>query len=108
MLFKPVRISGSSFAKYPYNLAVQTKVILGALAFVLLIAYLIYSSVALAQMNCQVCINFHGRTGCGTARGVDTNEAQKTATDVACASISSGVTDTIACANTPPVKLMCS
>jgi hypothetical protein len=86
----------------------QKKVVLAALGFVLFIAYLIYSSVAQAQMSCEVCINFRGRTGCGTARGVDTTEAQRTATDVACASVSSGVTDTIACANTPPIKLVCS
>jgi hypothetical protein len=86
----------------------QTKVALAVLGFVLLIAYLIYSSVVQAQVSCEVCINFRGRTGCGTARGVDTNEAQRTATDVACASVSSGVTDTIACTNTRPIKLMCS
>jgi hypothetical protein len=91
-----------------YNVPVRNKVLLVVSAFVLFIAYLIYSSVTPAQVSCEVCINFRGRTGCGSARGVDANEAQRTATDVACASISSGVTDSIACGNTPPIKLMCS
>ena len=82
--------------------------VLIALGLVLFIVYLIYSSVGLAQVSCEVCINFHGRTGCGTALGVDENEAQRTATDVACASVSSGMTDTIACGNTRPIKLICS
>jgi hypothetical protein len=86
---------------------VRNKVVLVVFAVILFIAYLIYSSVAQAQVSCEVCINFHGRTGCGSARAIDANEAQRTATDVACASISSGVTDSIACGNTPPVKLMC-
>jgi hypothetical protein len=86
---------------------VRNKVVLAALAVIAFIAYLIYSSVAQAQVSCEVCINFRGRTGCGSALAVDAKEAQRTATDVACASISSGVTDSIACGNTPPIKLMC-
>jgi hypothetical protein len=82
--------------------------LLVALGFALLVAYLIYSSVQLAQVSCEVCINFHGRTGCGTARGVDENEAQRTATDVACSSIAAGMADTIACGSMPPIKLMCT
>jgi hypothetical protein len=93
---------------YPYNVVVRNKVVLAACAFLLFLAYLIYSSLTQAQASCEVCINFRGRTGCGSARGVDANEAQRTATDVACAPISSGVTDSIACGNTPPIKLMCS
>jgi hypothetical protein len=86
---------------------VQNKVLV-AVAFVIFIVYLIYSSVIQAQVSCEVCIVFRGRTGCGSASGLDANEAQRTATDVACAAISSGVTDSIACGNTPPIKLMCS
>ena len=81
--------------------------ILAAVGVGLFLAFMIYSLTGVAQVSCEVCITFRGQTACSTARGANANEAQRTATDVACASLSSGMTDTIACGNTPPVRLMC-
>jgi hypothetical protein len=82
--------------------------VLAIVGFVLLLALIIYSSMGISQVTCEVCITFRGRTDCGTAQGADAAEAQRTATDIACALLSSGMTDSIACGNTTPSRLMCS
>ena len=81
--------------------------ILAAVGVVLFLAFIIYSLMGVAQVSCEVCITFRGQTACSTAHGVDANEAQRTATHVACTSLASGMTDSIACGNTTPVRLMC-
>ena len=68
---------------------------------------MIYSLIGLAQVNCEVCIEFRGSTECRRADGANAAEAQKTATDVACTFLSSGMTDSIACGNTPPARVTC-
>jgi hypothetical protein len=82
--------------------------VLAVLGFVLLLAYIIYASMNLSQVTCEVCITYRGRTECRTAQGTNAEEAQRTATDVACTLLSSGMTENIACGNTPPAKLMCT
>ena len=56
---------------------------------------------------CEVCIEFGGRTECRTARGANVEEAQRTATGVACTFLASGMTDSITCGNQIPTKLTC-
>lgn len=70
-----------------------------ALAFLGLI---VYSTLQLSQVSCKVCVTYNGQTNCATASGTTAEEARRTAQDVACATISSGVTETIGCSNTPP------
>jgi hypothetical protein len=76
--------------------------------FVLLLALIIYSSMGLSPVTCEVCITYRGRSECRAAQGANAEEAQRTATDVACTFLSSGMTDSIACGNTTPARLMCS
>ena len=85
----------------------NTKV-LAVLGFALFLVYIIYASMGLSQVSCEVCITYRGRTQCRTAQGTNAEEAQRTATDVACTFLSSGMTDSILCGNTPPAKLMCT
>ena len=63
---------------------------------------LIYSTLDLQGYSCEVCITFNGRTNCAKASGTTREEAQRTATDTACAPITGGMSETIACSNTPP------
>ena len=62
----------------------------------------IYLTMELSQVSCKVCVTYKGQTNCATASGTTVEEARRTARDVACAAISSGVTETIGCSNTPP------
>lgn len=77
------------------------------MGFALFLVYIIYSSMEVAQVSCEVCITFRGKTECRTAAGANAAEAQRTATDVACTLMTSGMSEGIACGNTPPTRLMC-
>jgi hypothetical protein len=80
--------------------------VLALLGFGLLLGYMIYSSM-LTEVSCEVCIEFQGRTECRSAGGTTPEEAQRSATDLACTFLGNGMTESIACSNTPPTKLMC-
>lgn len=82
--------------------------IVGVVFFLLFIAYVVYSSTHLDEHSCEVCMVFNGLTNCGTATGVTELEAMNSAVTVACANISAGVTEGIACSNTPPKSVNCS
>jgi len=78
-----------------------------AVGFVALIGFIIYSTTGLAQVNCEVCIEFHGRMSCQPAAGTTQEEAVRTATGIACTDLSTGRTENIACERTPPKSIMC-
>ena len=71
----------------------------------LVLAYIVYSSMNLAGHRVEVCITFNGRTNCRTASGATEEFARRTATSNACAELASGVTDSIGCENTPPTSV---
>lgn len=66
---------------------------------------LVYSSMDLRQHTYEVCIEFKGRTNCAVASGTTREEAIRTATDTACATISGGMTESIQCSRTPPISV---
>jgi len=80
-------------------------VLLGILFIAAVLAVIIYSTINLAQQRVEVCMQFNGRTACRTAAGSTKEFALRTATTNACAEISSGVTDSIACERSEPVKV---
>lgn len=76
--------------------------ILFALAF---LALIIYSTLSMAGHKVEVCMQFNGRTACKTTSGQTQEYALRTAKSNACADISSGVTDTMACERADPVSV---
>jgi hypothetical protein len=81
--------------------------ILIAAAVLVILSYIVYSSMALDQFSCEVCMEFRGRRDCRRAVGATEAEALRTALDTACAQLSSGMTDTIECSRTPPQSVDC-
>jgi hypothetical protein len=81
--------------------------ILVAVGFVALIVFIIYSATGLAQVSCEVCLEFHGRTTCAPAAGTNQEEAVRTAQSIACTELATGRTENIACERTPPRSIMC-
>lgn len=73
-----------------------------ALGAVLFIGFLYYSTKQQSQHRVEVCMEFQGRSDCRIASGPTEAQALRTATENACALIASGMTDSIACGNTPP------
>ena len=81
----------------------MSKVTLVAILFGLAVLALIVSSTMdLRQYSCEVCVTFNGRTNCAKASGTSEEEAQRTAQDTACATISGGMTESIQCSNAVP------
>jgi hypothetical protein len=78
------------------------------LGIVLFLVYIIYSSLTVAQVSCEACIEFQGRKECRSAAAANLEEAQRAATDLACVFLASGRTDSIACSNTRPSSMTCT
>lgn len=83
-------------------------VIIGVLVFVLFAGALFYSMSQQYEQSCEVCVTFKGRTACREAFGKTAEEAMRTAADNACGVIARGMTDAIACQNTPPDRVTCA
>ena len=80
-------------------------VLIGLLIFAALMALLVYSTLTLGGQRVEVCMQFNGRQSCRTASGSSKEQALRTATQNACADIASGVTDSLACERSEPVKV---
>jgi hypothetical protein len=86
----------------------MSKPALAAIIFALaVLGVLIYSTIGLSQYACEVCMTYNGQQNCATASAPTEEEAVRTASDVACAPISSGMTESIQCSNTPPDSINC-
>jgi len=78
-----------------------------ALVLAGIIAVVVLSSLSIGGVRCEVCMEFGGRRACRAVDGNDEQEAHMAAVTNACALIASGVTDTVACQNTPPSEVHC-
>jgi len=81
--------------------------IIGGVFASVLLALMIYASLSLRKYSCDVCITFGRRTACRKADGSSREEALRTATDLACAMLASGMTDSLQCSRTPPESQSC-
>ncbi len=76
--------------------------IIGVICVALLAAAIYFSMSSQAAYRVEVCVEFRGQTACGKASGASEKGAQRAATGIACSSLASGVTDSMACDQTPP------
>ena len=72
-----------------------------------IIVLFFYMSVARATEQCQVCMEFQGRSNCATAAGHTAAEATETAHSTACGPLARGMNETIACGNRAPLSVQC-
>jgi hypothetical protein len=77
-------------------------IVLGIIAF---FGLLVYLTLGPKQNRVEVCVEFQGRTNCRIASGPTRESALRTATDNACATIASGMTETMACGHKPPTSV---
>jgi hypothetical protein len=61
-----------------------------------------------SAVQCELCIDFGGVSACRTASGADRDAAVRSAVTAACAVLSGGVTEALACDRSPPRSLRCS
>lgn len=74
---------------------------------VLFVGAVVVVSMRVPKVECEVCITFHGQQRCARASAADQEAALREATTAACGPIAGGMTDTIACQNTPPDRTSC-
>lgn len=85
----------------------SSKIVLIVVGLIALLGYLMYLTMSGTEVSCEVCVEFRGATECRRATGKDRQEAESAAASTACGLISGGVTDGIACRNTPPKSVSC-
>jgi hypothetical protein len=82
------------------------KPVLFGIIFVLaVLGVIVYSTLNLAKFRVEVCMTFNGQAQCRTASADTEEHALHTATTNACATIASGVTDSIACEHATPQSI---
>ena len=69
------------------------------------LAVMYLSTRNLSAHRVEVCMEFRGQSACRAASAATPEAARRTATDNACAFLASGMSDSIACTNTPPVSV---
>lgn len=74
----------------------------------LFIGFVIFRSLGVSKVECEVCITYDGQQQCRKASSDTRDMAMQSATTAACATIAGGMTDSIRCQNTPPDRATCS
>ena len=81
--------------------------LVGLLLFTGVAAVLLWQSLQLEAATCEVCMAYGGGRQCRTVGGATIDDARTAAITNACAFLSSGVTDSMACQRTPPLSESC-
>ena len=72
------------------------------------LVYLIYSSLGLNPITCEICVEFRGRVQCRSASGETNDEAIQTGIQNACSLITNGRDESISCTSRPPQSATCT
>ena len=68
---------------------------------------IVYYTMSLNRVTCTVCIEYEGHPACKTASGATRKAAIRTATDNACAQVTSGMGNIMACSQAEPTRVEC-
>jgi hypothetical protein len=80
----------------------------GLLLGLAFIAAVIWSAFEATQVQCEICVEYGGRSACSTAQAADVLQAEAQALSGACSQVTGGVTQTLECDRTPPVTRRCT
>ena len=83
------------------------RTLVGIAGGVLFLAALVYITMVETGTECEVCVDFEGRSSCSVARGGDRDQAIAQALSSACAVITNGVTEVVKCGGTVPTSARC-
>jgi len=73
----------------------------------LLLGLIVYQTLGMRQYECEVCVDFEGRTKCLTVKGASELEAIQTAKDNACSYVTVGRSEAFRCSQTPYSSAHC-
>jgi hypothetical protein len=80
---------------------------LALVVLVLLGGFIVWSSLSVGGIRCEVCIDFNGGRACRSVDAASEAEALAGARTNACARLASGVTQTMACERAPTASTSC-
>ena len=92
---------------FPILRPLSKPAIVGILFAVFLLALIIYQTLGMNQYECEVCVEFNGRTKCLTVKGENELQAVQTAKDNACSYVVNGRAESFRCSQTPPASTRC-
>jgi hypothetical protein len=72
-----------------------------------IMGFVVWTSLDVGAVRCEVCIAFEGRQACRSVDAATEAEAHQGAVTNACALLASGVTQTLACERTTPLRVSC-
>jgi hypothetical protein len=81
---------------------------IGVLLLAGFLAAMFFATAQEATVTCEVCVEFGGRSTCGTASGIDRSTAVTGAHSTACAVLSGGVTQGLQCDRASPRSVRCT
>lgn len=81
---------------------------IGAALGLAFIAAVIWSAFEATQIQCEICVEYKGRSACSTAQAADVSQAEMQALAGACSQVTGGVTETLECDRIPPTGRRCS
>lgn len=81
--------------------------ILVTLAILAFVAFLAWSTLSAQKVECEVCVEFANGRNCATATAATEPEAAQSAQTTACGPLARGMTASIACGKTPPLRRQC-
>lgn len=83
----------------------------GAILTIVFLVFIVYISFTLiwsgSKYECEVCVKYKDTESCQTVRGVERNDTVMQGISTACGGVARGMTESIECQGTPPVKLEC-
>jgi hypothetical protein len=85
----------------------HSSAIAAAVFLLLVISFVVYSSLHVAEFECEVCMAFEGNQVCRTVTGNTEQEGVRTGVSNACALLTSGMTNTMRCERGQPAKASC-
>ena len=81
---------------------------IGAALGLAFVAAVIWSAFEASQVQCEICVDYKGRSACSTAQAADVVQAELQARSGACSQVSGGVTETLECDRIEATSRRCS
>ncbi len=78
------------------------------LAMLLFVAGFVYLSIPRSPYSCEVCLEFDGERVCRRGAGATEEAARTAAQESTCGGNARGMSESIACRNAEPVRVVCT
>jgi len=81
---------------------------IGVAIGILFVGAVIWSAFSESAVNCEICVEYKGRSACSIASAADLAQAEAQAKSGACAQVTAGVTEVLECSGIQPSSRRCN